>query len=64
MVGALTDGRTDAQNFRGYNIIPRHFLVAGDKNENFQIKISDILHISAQKHRLRVLVRTASARRF
>ena len=21
-----TDGRTDAQNFGGYNIIPRHFL--------------------------------------
>ena len=26
MVGALTDGRRmDTQNFRGYNIIPRHF---------------------------------------
>ena len=29
MVGALmdgqTDGQTDTQNFRGYNIIPRHF---------------------------------------
>ena len=36
MVGALmdgqTDGRTDTQNFRGYNIIPRHFLVEGHKN--------------------------------
>ena len=38
MVGALTEGqtdrdrRTDTQNFRGYNIIPRHFLVAGHKN--------------------------------
>ena len=39
--------------------------------ENFATKIwkfsdknSDILHISAQKHRLWVLVRTASARRF
>ena len=39
MVGALTDGRmyggtdggTDTQNFRGYNIIPRHFLVVGHK---------------------------------
>ena len=30
------------------------------KNENFQIKHSDIFHISAQKHRLRVPVRTAS----
>ena len=25
MVEVLTDGRTDTQNFRGYNIIPRHF---------------------------------------
>ena len=32
MVGALTDGWTDTQNFRGYNIIPFHFLVAGHKN--------------------------------
>ena len=30
------------------------------KNENFQIKNSDIFLISAQKHRLWVLVRTAS----
>ena len=30
VVGA--DGRTDTQNFGGYNIIPRHFLVAGHKN--------------------------------
>ena len=41
MVGALTDGRTDGwtdrwmdgrtdtQNFRGYNIIPRHFFGGG-----------------------------------
>ena len=37
MVGALTDGqmdgrtdrRTDTQNFRGYNIIPRHFFGGG-----------------------------------
>ena len=27
-----TDGRTDTQNIGGYNIIPRHFLVAGHKN--------------------------------
>ena len=33
------------------------------KHENLQIKI-DIFHISAQKHRLWVLVRTASARQF
>ena len=26
-----TDGQTDTQNFGGYNIIPRHFLVAGHK---------------------------------
>ena len=26
-----TDGRTDTQNFGGYNIIPRHFFVAGIK---------------------------------
>ena len=33
VVGAdgRTDGRTDTQNFGGYNIIPRHFLVAGHK---------------------------------
>ena len=30
----------------------------------FSDKISDIFHISAQKHRLWVLVRTASSRRF
>ena len=33
MVGALTDGRTDGrtdtQNFRGNNIIPRHFFGGG-----------------------------------
>ena len=31
VVGAdgRTDGRADTQNFGGYNIIPRHFLVAG-----------------------------------
>ena len=34
------------------------------KNENFQIKNSDIFHVSAQKHRLWVLVRTASMRQF
>ena len=27
-----TDRRTDTQNFGGYNIMPRHFLVAGHKN--------------------------------
>ena len=34
------------------------------KNENLQMKNSDNFPISAQKHRLWVLVRTASARRF
>ena len=34
------------------------------KDANFQIRNSDILHISTQKHRSWVLVRTASARRF
>ena len=29
MVGVLMDGRTDTQNFRGYNIIPRHFFCGG-----------------------------------
>ena len=29
MVGVLTDGWTDTQNFRGYNIIPRHFFGGG-----------------------------------
>ena len=29
IVGALTDGRTDTQNFRWYNIIPRHFFGGG-----------------------------------
>ena len=33
--GGGADGRTDTQNFRGYNIIP-HFLVAGHKNEAMQ----------------------------
>ena len=28
-----TDRQTDTQNFGGYNIIPRHFLVAGHKKE-------------------------------
>ena len=34
------------------------------KNENFQIKKSDMFHISAQKHRLWVFVRNASSRLF
>ena len=34
------------------------------KNEKFQIKKSDIFRISAQKHTLWVIVRTASTRRF
>ena len=34
--------------------------ISPSKTENFQIKNSDIFHISAQKHRLWVLVRTAS----
>ena len=34
------------------------------KNENSQIKISDIFSYFCSKHRLRVLVRTASPRRF
>ena len=40
VVGAdgRTDGRTDTQNFGGYNIIPRHFLVAGHKNAKKVIK--------------------------
>ena len=28
----LTDGQTDTQNIGGYNVIPRHFFVAGHKN--------------------------------
>ena len=28
-----TDRQTDTQNFGGYNIIPRHFLVLGHKND-------------------------------
>ena len=34
-----TDRRTDTQNFGGYNIIPRHFLVAGHKNDNLATSI-------------------------
>ena len=34
------------------------------KNENFQKKNSDIFHILCSKHRLWVLIRTASARQF
>ena len=29
MVGAQTDGRMDTQNFKGYNITPRHFFSGG-----------------------------------
>ena len=29
MMGALTDGRMDTQNFRGYNIIPCHVFGGG-----------------------------------
>ena len=32
-----TDGRTDTQKFGGYNIIPRHFFVAGHKKGNLQL---------------------------
>ena len=35
--------------------------ILSPKNESFQMKNSDIFHTSAQKHRLWVLVRTASA---
>ena len=45
-----------------YSNIHRKFHLK--KTENFQIKNSDIFHIFAQKHRLWVLVRTASVRRF
>ena len=38
-----TDGRTDTQNFGGYNIIPHHFSVAGHKN---CCKISEIFFIN------------------
>ena len=34
-----TDRQTDTQNFGGYNIIPRHFLMAGHKNDIFQKKL-------------------------
>ena len=34
--------------------------ISPSKTENFQIKNSHIFHISAQKHRLWVVVRTAS----
>ena len=40
------------------------FKILQPKKEKFQVKKSDIFHISAQKHRLWVLVRTASPRRF
>ena len=35
--------------------------ISPPKTESFQVKNSDNFHISAQKHRLLVLVRTASA---
>ena len=44
VVGA--DGRTDTQNFGGYNIIPRHFLVAGHKNGKFTISKSKSSRLS------------------
>ena len=34
----LTDGQTDTQNVGGYNIIPRHFFVAGHKKKAKQKK--------------------------
>ena len=53
VVGAdgRTDRRTDTQNFGGYNIIPRHFLVAGHKNgkkvikNNFRILKKQYAHL-------------------
>ena len=38
VVGAdgRTDRRMDTQNFGGYNIIPRHFLVAGHKKDRIK----------------------------
>ena len=35
-----TDRQTDTQNFGGYNIIPRHFLVAGHKNEKSKCTVT------------------------
>ena len=48
MVGALTNGRTDrrmdTQNFRGYNIIPATFLVAGhNKKKYFKMLAAEII---------------------
>ena len=37
VVGA--DGRTDTQNFGGYNIIPRHFLVAGHNKQYYTVNL-------------------------
>ena len=42
---------------RFFNILKKF---STKKNGNFQIKKSDIFHIFAQKHRLWVLIRTAS----
>ena len=58
--GGQTDGLTDDQC---ETLIPRYYCVAGYKNENFQIKISDIFHISAQNIDC-VLIRTVSMRQF
>ena len=44
-----TDGRMDTQNFGGYKIIPRHFLVAGHKN-------TDIFFKNAQESLFRILL--------
>ena len=41
-----TDGRRDTQNFGGYNIIPRHFLVAGHKKSHKFIAYRSFKHFN------------------
>ena len=40
------DGRTDTQNFGGYNIIPRHFLVAGHNKKKPEDQLSCNAHLT------------------
>ena len=41
--GQRMNGRADTQNFGGYNIIPRHFFVAGHKNLSHNYPLSSNL---------------------
>ena len=59
------DAYEDSQHYKNTSIkIYLEFYHQKKKIKSFQMTNSGMFHISAQKHRLWVLVRTASARRF